>query len=248
MRTSYPRRSRAYLDQVIDGRASGPDPLIGLIQQIQAPPRRRETLGLRAAASTFAWAPSVRPYLPPHHRTGLSSTSARLWHPKVLAAGLSLMVATAIGLAYTGDLSTHRSTTGLTVGGIAAELSAQASASASPTRPPSNRRRTTPVAPAEAPAGATGSSAAPSATPSPALLVRLCQQWLARPTDSTVDDNSIFSLLIRAAGGLDALDTYCSTLVNSGAPPASLGATLGTTPPPVHGNGFTQDPAPTPTS
>ena len=247
MRTSYQRRSRAYLDQVIDGRASGSDPLIGLVAQIQAPPRRRETLGLRTAASTFAWAPSVRPYLPPHHRTGLSSASARMWHPKVLAAGLSLMVATAIGLAYTGDLTPHHSTTSLTVGGIAAELSAQASASANPTRPPSQPRRSTAGAPVAAPTGAPGSSSsapAPTTTPTPTpALVQACERWLALPTDSILD-HSFLAELIRMAGGPTAISAYCTAIVNSAPPSAAPSPTPNATTPSVTGSS-SPDPAPT---
>ncbi len=153
MRTQSRRRSRAYLDQVLEGRASGPDPLIDLVRQIQAPPRRRETRGLRPASSAFAWAPSVRPYLPPHHRTGLTSMAAHLWHPKVLAGGLTLVAVTAIAYATTGAATTQHSPTTITSADVAAKMSAAsasaASAAAKP-HPSSNSAGKVVVAPSRA--------------------------------------------------------------------------------------------------
>jgi len=253
MRTYRRRRSRAYLDRVIEGRASGTDPLADLIQQIQAPPRRRETRGLRAASSAFIWAPSTRPYLPPHHRTGLSSAAAQLWHPKALAAGLALIVAATIAVATTGNLPTQHAHRGITAAGNAANVTAQKSPASNPiaTQPNQPGKTLAPVGPgpgATSPSPATTSVAA-SATAT-ALSAPLCRQWLAQSTSSTATDSLLFNLLVRAAGGKEALNAYCNVVLNSPTAPSAPVSSASSLPQSTGPNAnvaTTPTPTPTPT-
>jgi hypothetical protein len=163
----------------------------------------------------------------------------------VLVAGLTLVAAITVGFASTGNLPTQHSPTSVVKAEIAAELSAQASASALPASLPSDHRRTTPVAPVAAPTGATGSSTPTPTTTTTAnqgVLVWLCHQWMAQPSGSTSANNPFFQLLIKAAGGVDGMNAYCSTLLTTGAPP-SVSATPTPTDPPA-----SPTPTPTPTN
>jgi hypothetical protein len=262
MSTLFHRRSRAYLDQILDGRASGTDPLIDLVHQVQAPPRRRETLGLRTAASAFAWAPSVRPYLPLHHRTGLTSAAAHLWHPKLLVVAATLIAATTVAFATTGKLPTQIAPSSAS-GDIAAQLSAHATVSLPPALSPSDHGQSTPAAPGAAPPGATGPSGSSgpsgnrpsdSSTPTPSApsgpLVSLCRQWVALPSGSEATEAPLFAFLIKLAGGVSGVDLFCDTLLSSGAPSPSHGATANSTGGPTQSPtaGPTATPTPTPTS
>lgn len=262
MSTLIHRRSRVYLDQVLDGRATGSDPLIDLVHQIQAPPRRRETAGLRTAASAFAWAPSVRPYLPLHHRTGLTSAAAQLWHPKLLVMAATLIAAATVAFATTGHLPTQIAPSSVT-GGITAQLSAKATVSPDPAPAPSDPRRGTQVAPGAAPPGATGSAASsgasgigpsdsstPTSSAQPGLLPWLCRQWVALPSGSPATKSPLFAALIKLAGGADTVDLYCNTLLNSNAPAASPEASEHSTggSSPSSGTGPVATPTPTPAS
>jgi hypothetical protein len=262
MSTLFRRRRRAYLDQVLEGRASGTDPLIDLVRQIQAPPRRRETAGLRTAASAFAWAPSVRPYLPLHHRTGLTSAAAHLWHPKLLVSAATIIAAATVAFATTGNLPTQIAPSSVS-GGIAAQLSAQATAAPHLAQSPSGHGRSTQVAPGAAPPGAAGSSASsepgansptdsstPTSSAQSGFLGWLCRQWVALPSGSPADKSPLFTALIKLAGGIGGVDLYCDTLVDSAAPSASHGATTNSTGGPTQGSdpGPTATPTPTPTS
>jgi hypothetical protein len=218
MRTSRHRRSRAYLDRVIEGEATDVDPLVGLVHQIQAQPRRRETHGLRAASSAFAWAPSARPYLPPHHRTGLSSTAARMWHPKLLVVGLTFIVAATIAVASTGNLPTKDSPATVSASEIDAALSSRASVLSQAARPQPAPRRTTPAKQIAVPPPASGSGL-PTVTTSPTTesewQVWWCNVWLAVPGGSRVIKYPLFVALLDQKGGVEGLDKYCGTLLNS---------------------------------
>jgi hypothetical protein len=220
MSTQTRRRSRAYLDRLIEGSANGADPLAGLVRQIQAPPRRRETRGLRAASAAFMWAPTVRPYLPPHHRTGLSSAAASLWSPKVLAAGLAFVVAIGVAISATGNLPGGHSTTSVTSAGNAGNVTEipQASISAHQGRshvsaPTSPRAPVVGPVPSSVPAATTGSATpAPTSSGTPHLLPWLCQQWI-QSTNAAVANNPLYQFLVDAAGGIDQVESYCTTLL-----------------------------------
>jgi hypothetical protein len=233
MRMQSRRRRRAYLDQVLEGRASGPDPLVDLMRQLQAPPRRREVRGLRPASSAFAWAPSTRPYLPPHHRTGLTSMGAHLWHPKALAGGLTLVAVTAIAYATSGAATTHHSPTTVTSADIAAKISAASASAAASASSAANPHPSSSSAGKVAVAPSATSSNSPVPTPSsitippsnsPEFLPSLCNAWIAS-TEAAAANNPLFAYLINLEGGVDAVQLFCTTLLNSATPPATSGAT-----------------------
>ena len=143
----------------------------------------------------------------------LKSVAGRLLALKVLA--VTAGAAAAGGVAYaatTGDLPT---------GHGKSALHANADSSAAPASDDDSSSAAGSSTGASAPdSSSAADSSAPdsSAAPSPSL-VGLCHAWQAHPqNDLKLSTNPAYSVLVQAAGGTDAVNGYCVTLLASAHP------------------------------
>jgi hypothetical protein len=210
------RRTRAHLDSVIEGRPTQADPLVDLVAAVRAPAQPHELGGLDAAVAAFAAAPGVAPS--PEEKTPmLKSVAGRLLALKILAVTAGAAAAGGVAYAATAD---HIGTPNAH-SAVAADESSSAAPGSSGA--PGSETESSDE-PSSAPGGGTessGTESSPSeskAAPSPSL-VGLCTAWLAHPRDITkVSTNPAFSVLIKAAGGGDAVNGYCTTLLATARP------------------------------
>jgi len=213
MRHRPPRRTRAHLDDLIDGRPTTSDPLAGLVAAVRAPAQPHELGGLESALAAFAAAP-VAPLTPEEKTPMLKSVAGRLLALKVLA--VTAGAAAAGGVAYaatTGDLSVPHGQSA---------LHANAHSSGAPeSDDESSSSEGTDSSSASSPAESGSSSESDesgSAAPSPSL-VGLCHAWLAHPSNNAkLSTNPAYSVLVTAAGGVDAVNGYCATVLASAHP------------------------------
>ena len=212
------RRTRAHLDDVLDGRAPAGDPLVDLVAAVRAPAHRAELTGLDAALAAFVSASSVAPS--PEEKTPmLKSVAGRLLALKVLAAVAG--TAAAGGVAYAavnGNLEHSPNGNSAAVAGKSAGAPSRNDESSSTGSDDSSSASGTASQPSESASGTESGSEGPKGTPSPSLQ-GLCTAWLAHPRDiAKVSGNPAFSVLITAAGGADAVNAYCTSLLATAHP------------------------------
>jgi hypothetical protein len=209
MRPHESRQSQAYLERVLDGKASSDGALGGLIAAARAPETHADPAGLAAALTVFREV-SAHPSSNPRSTSMIKNVAAKVLAAKFLAvAGLAVAATGGVAAAAsTGHLpsplphSSHASGTAVTAvaahngqltGTPIASDSASASASASESSEPSSPH--------------------PAASPSPSLR-GLCQAWLSRPHEhGKADTSPAFSYLVSTAGGIDSVDSYCTSLL-----------------------------------
>ena len=145
----------------------------------------------------------------------LKSVAGRLLALKVLA--ITAGAAAAGGVAYAATAGDRPTTHGQSALHANAHSSGSARASADESSPSEIGSSTS--------ASETGSSSssesdepASSAAPSPSL-VGLCHAWRAHPKNNAkLATNPAYSVLVKAAGGPDAVNGYCTTLLASAHP------------------------------
>jgi len=213
------RRSHDYLEQMLDGGPARQDALAKLMAAARAP-ERTDPAGLAAALTAFRTAAAGRPTGSTRRTSMIRNLAGKLLAAKFLAAtGLALAATGGIAAAAsTGHLpsplphSSHASDTAV----AAVAASHDRSSSTAP-------ESTSATASATPSASSTPTSPHPAADPSPSLR-GLCQAWLARPHQhGKADTSPAFSFLVSTAGGTDAVEGYCTTLL-SGAPSSTPSA------------------------
>jgi hypothetical protein len=212
------RRTRAHLDDLIDGRPTSLDPLADLVAAVRAPGGPHELGGLDGALAAFVAAPGAA-QATQENPLVLKTLAGRLLALKLLA--LAAGAVTAGGVAYAAVNNNVSSPHGASI--VASdENSGAPGSSGAPSSASGDSGQSSDTGTAPAPSE-TESSTSPdepgrSVNPSPSL-VGLCHAWLAHPRDITkVSSNPAFSVLITAAGSADAVDGYCTTLLNSAHP------------------------------
>src|SRR4051812_10814358 len=204
------RRSRAHLDDLLDGQVAAGDPLAGLVAAVRAPAQPSELAGLDAALVAFASAASVAP-APEEKIPMLKSVAGRLLALKILAVVAG--TAAAGGVAYAAVSDTVTSPHGNSAAASdhpsdhpteGSDDSDSTSASGSDSDDPSDSDE--PSGSDTGTGGASGSdSSEPSSSPSPSLR-GLCTAWLAHPQNNAkLAANPAFSVLVTAAGGADSV-------------------------------------------
>src|SRR4051794_6861115 len=96
------RRSRAHLDDLLDGQVAAGDPLAGLVAAVRAPAQPSELAGLDAALVAFASAASVAP-APEEKIPMLKSVAGRLLALKILAVVAGTAAAGGVAYAAVSD-------------------------------------------------------------------------------------------------------------------------------------------------
>ncbi|HEU5269224.1 MAG TPA: hypothetical protein VFU36_04805 [Jatrophihabitans sp.] len=206
MRNHGMRQSHAYLEQMLDGGLARQDALAKLMAAARKPDRP-DPAGLAAALAEFRAVSAARPATPVRRSSKIKSLATRMLAAKFLTAtGLALAATGGIAAASTGHLpsplphSSHAS--GTAVAAVASHALPTSSSSDSASSSTS------------ASASAEPSSTDPAA-PAPSLR-GLCQAWQSRPHEhGKADTSPAFSFLVSTAGGTDAVDGYCSTLLSS---------------------------------
>jgi len=216
------RRSRAHLDDLLDGRVTSGDPLADLVAAVRAPAQPSELAGLDAALAAFASAASVAP-TPEEKTPMLKSVVGRALALKILA--LVAGTAAAGGVAYAAVSDTIDNPSNGAAHGKSALAPGQtkshgdddsSSASGSESDDPSDGSSSASGSESDEPSGSDSSS--PSSSPSPSLR-GLCTAWLAHPkNDAKLSTNPAYSVLVTAAGGMDSVNGYCTTLLASAHP------------------------------
>ena len=232
--------SRAELDDLLDGRSTSDAPLGALIKAAAAPGAAHEIGALPAALAAFDASPvGYHPHVSRKKKTMIGSALANVLAAKVLAASAAAAAVGGVALAAaTGHLSSLPSHPGGT------PSASQAQHSNASTNAPSGLHSTTPPVTR----GSGQSSTHPSASPSPSLY-GLCQAWVSGAgTAGHAASNPAFTALITAAGGADAVDSYCAGVLaaprpsdgssETGTPPTAApgNPTHPTGPPSSHGN------------
>ena len=219
MKHRPPRRNAAHLDALLDGRPTASDPLADLVAAVRAPTQPHEMAGLDHALATFASSSDVVPTPTEENPRMLTSVAGRLLALKILAVVAG--TAAAGGVAYAaanGNLTSangHAAVAGASSGapeGSAASSGSSSSDSSSSADDPSATE-------SSSGSGSASGSESKSGAPSPSL-VGLCNAWLAHPRDiAKVSTNPAFSVLIKAAGGADAVNGYCTTVLTTAGHP-----------------------------
>jgi hypothetical protein len=205
---------------LLNGRPTAVDPLANLVAAVRAPAQPNELVGLDAALAAFSAAPGVAES-PEENIPMLKSVAGRLLALKILAVAAG--TAAAGGVAYAavnGNLdSPNGNSSAVATDGSDAPGSSGADSSA----PGSDDSSSLPgsgseTEPSESGSGSESDEPSKSASPSPSLK-GLCTAWLAHPRDiAKVSTNPAFSVLIKAAGGPDAVNGYCTALIASAHP------------------------------
>lgn len=213
MRTHGMRQSHAYLERMLDGGSARQDSLAKLLAAARAP-EKTDPAGLAAALTAFRAASADRQTSPTRRNSMIKNLAAKLLAAKFLAVAGVAAAATGgmAAAASTGHLpsplphSSHASGTAVAaVDASTDESSSSASASDSAT----------------ASASPTASSEPTDAQPSPSLR-GLCQAWLSKPHEhGKADTSAAFSVLVSTAGGTDAVDSYCTSLLGPSAAPST---------------------------
>ena len=214
MRTPEIRRTRAELERLLDGRPVRPDALTELISAARASKVGAEGTGFAAALAAFRSVSSPYSQASPRRTSMIKNAAAKIAAAKLLTIG-------GVALAATGGVAAAAASTGhlpspLPHSGHASKVAVAAVAKSH------GKPSSTPSATASESASASESdsssspSSHPSATPSPSLR-GLCQSWLSRPHEhGKADTNPAFTVLVTAAGGKDAVQGYCTTLLSAG--------------------------------
>ena len=134
---------------------------------------------------------------------------------KVLAA--KFLMATGVALAATGGIAAAASTghlpSPLPHSSHASEVAVAAVATSHDQTTGMPTDSASPSASASASESSEPSSPHPAASPSPSLR-GLCQAWLSRPHEhGKADTSPAFSYLVTTAGGVDSVDSYCTSLL-----------------------------------
>lgn len=212
MHTPKIRRTRAELERMLDGRPVRPDALTELILAARASEARTDGAGFAAALAAFRSVSPPYAQTSPRRSSMIKNAAAKLAAAKLLTVGGVALAATggvAAAAASTGHLpsplphSSHASKVA-----VAAVAKHQATPSSTPSASASESA-------ADSDSSSSSPSAHPSATPSPSLR-GLCQSWLSRPHEhGKADTNPAFTVLVTAAGGSDAVQAYCTTLLST---------------------------------
>ena len=145
----------------------------------------------------------------------LKSVAGRLLALKILA--VTAGAAAAGGVAYaatTGDLAAPHGQSAL----HANAHSSGAPESDDESSPTEGDDSSTAGSPSETGSSSESDESGSSAAPSPSL-VGLCHAWLAHPSNNAkLSTNPAYSVLVTAAGGVDAVNGYCTTLLASAHP------------------------------
>lgn len=225
MNNADPRRTGAHLDAILDGRPTR-DPLGNLVAVLQAPAQPHELTGLDAALSVFGQGPSAA------SAPEVAPPMSKAWAGRALVVKVLALIAGAAatgGVAYAATAGNSSAPHHPAV--VAGTDSAGPSSSASDTSAPASSvpgSSSTPVSSGLASGPASGSASTgttrsgiarhAAASPSPSLA-GLCTAWLAHPRDvAKLSTNPAFSVLINAAGGADAVNGYCATLLATSHP------------------------------
>jgi hypothetical protein len=256
------RKSRAELEDLLDGRTESDDALGRTMQAARAEGTPDELAGLEAATAAFRTARAedadAPEYVPARRGIPVLRRLATATLATKVAIGVAAVAASAVTYAAVDvnrapapappPASTSASTS---------PPSSSPASSGSPSRPSSSARQpsrtATPTSRSSTP-GSTSRTGSPpaSSTTSGVSLAGLCRQWLARPgRHLDLANDPQFRPLLRAAGTAAQIEAYCTDLV--GAPtsaskpsrpkvPTSLTPTISTrvkTGSRLHANGVT---------
>jgi hypothetical protein len=212
MRHQPLRRSRAHLDDLLEG-PNAHDPVARLLAAASAPAQPGELVGLESAVAAFAAAPTG-PVPLEEKIPMLTQVAGRLAAVKVLAVVAGAAATGGVAFAAVSnnhaEPNAHAAIAGTSSGAPGSGLTSTDGSTGSSSAVPSGSGTS----------GTESSSGRPghTATPSPSLP-GLCTAWLAHPRDAAkMSGNPAFSVLIKAAGGTDAVNGYCATVVASAHP------------------------------
>jgi hypothetical protein len=212
MSTPEIRPSRANLERLLDGRPVRQDALAQLISAARASELRPDGADLAAALVAFRSVSSPYAQASPRRNSMIKNVAAKVAAAKLLTIG-------GVALAATGGAAAAAASTGhlpspLPHSGHASTVAVAAVSKhhGKPSNTPSPSASATASESESASSGSPGTH--PSATPSPSLR-GLCQSWLSRPHEhGKADTNPAFTVLVTAAGGSDAVQAYCTSLLS----------------------------------
>jgi hypothetical protein len=223
MKHRPPRRNAAHLDALLDGRPTASDPLADLVAAVRAPTQPHEMAGLDHALAAFASSSDVVLTPTEENPRMLTSVAGRLLALKILAVVAG--TAAAGGVAYAaanGNPTTsngHAAVAGASSGAPDGSAASSGSSSTDSGDKSSSSADEPSATESASGSGSASSSKSKSGAPSPSL-VGLCNAWLAHPRDiAKVSTNPAFSVLINAAGGADAVNGYCTTVLTTAGHP-----------------------------
>jgi hypothetical protein len=210
--------TRRDVEQLLDGVPARPAALTRLLTSARMIGARADSAGLDSVLADFARRPPA---------SAITTTLNRRSVPKGAIARLAsakMFVVATVAVLATGGIALAATT-----GNLPDPLpgSPHITTTASETTPGSSAGNTTPShaepSPTTADQGATGSSTAGArtstsagATEVPAAFNGLCTFWLARNhSNGNADNSPAFRDLIAAAGGVDAVDGYCTALLST---------------------------------
>ena len=232
MRTHH-HSARAEFEQLLDGQPGRPGALSELMAAAGALGVRADTAGLPAALAVFAnVSPPPAHHLAPRRPSMIRTMTAKLAAAKLLTlTGVAVAASGGIALAAsTGNLpnplphSSHASPTASSA--IASHRAALATAASSAQESSSSSASVSATASASGSGTSAGASASTSTSktasaPSPSLI-GLCHAWLAKPhLQGNADTSAAFTVLVTKAGGTDAVNTYCTSLLARPSPTAT---------------------------
>lgn len=243
-RTRSRRRSRADLEQLLDG-AGGPAaaaPLGELIEAASAAGHDDELSGLTPALAAFRSAGDPSPAAAdpataaPDARTSAPARRRSLLKPALSGILATKIIAAAASAAAVGGIALAASTGHLPSEGHHAMAPSAASSTSHPGQSPGaghSTDRDRSAAAARSSVAASGSSGPasvatssnPGAGPPARILVRLCHAWRAHEHDPSRRHDRwmrsrVFAALVSAAGTRPAVDGYCRTLLVPAARPS----------------------------
>ncbi len=230
------RKSRAELEELLDGGAASDDALGRTVQAARAPGTPGERAGQEAATAAFRTAQAdgataaepepARRGIPVLRRLATATLATKLViGVAAVAAGAVTYAAVDVNRAPAPAPTSPATSSSAVSGSGSGSPSASSrrsspvhrsatSAAGTPTRAPSASRSNTP-----SPATSASSSA------SGAALAGLCRQWLARPGRHLgLASDPLYRPLLRAAGTPARIEGFCTNLVG---PPTSASTSTG---------------------
>ncbi|MBV9594369.1 MAG: hypothetical protein JO147_11330 [Actinobacteria bacterium] len=208
------------LDQVLAGSATAIPPLGALVEALTASPQPAELGGLRAASAAFASAPDG-----PTEVIGAAGASRSIATrlrsgPVIAVGGFTLAALAAGGVAFAaahegGDKASRRPALSTSAAPTSAQATATGPSRTSDPADTSGSGTTAIVGAADepTPVGSPTSLTVGSDGPNPSLS-GLCNAWLSKPHEhGNADNSAAFTMLVTAAGGIDAVDGYCLQLL-----------------------------------
>lgn len=219
MRSRPDLLSRRDAKRLLDGDHGGPDQLGQLFAAARTTGVHADSAGLGRVLADFV----DRTALLPAVTSGRRRSAVRIALARIAAA--KMVVIAALAALATGGIALA-ATTGTIPNPLPDSSHATTSESAStgeritsltPSHiPPMSSISESDDRASDSPNGRTPNTS--SAEPSPSLT-GLCTSWLARPhVNGKADTSAAFSVLVAAAGGLDAVDGYCTALLASSRP------------------------------